>query len=328
MKKFQVPAKKLPLDWLGSLFIGLATICLVLFITWGGEPGNGYPWSSPIIILLIIFTGFFSVLFVLQEYRHPYPTLQLHLHTIRNVWVNYLIGFFSYYAMSSEITYLAIYFQTVIGDRAVISGLKLGGFIFGFMLTARWSGKILPKTSKSNILMGLSGGLVVIGLGLSGLITPEMNYGYVFLFTSILGFGIGFLVPAAGALVQMAVPQKDIAVAMSNYSFDSYIGGCIGVTISGSIFTRTLTQSVIEGHDYRTAVCEGVAAACLWGVPPAVIAAVLSFFIHPPKQKTPKDQSQKEAVPLTSTTTNNFSISDKEGQEVAPIVSTTSSTNS
>jgi len=108
-------------------------------------------------------------------------------------------------------------------------------------------------------------------------------------------------------MVQMAVPQKDIAVAMANFSFDGYIGGCIGVTISGTIFSRYMNNALTQGATYKEATCKGVAAVCLWCVPPAVFSAMLAFFVEPvkPKKVLPTDSApDKEALAATSSTAN------------------------
>jgi len=227
-------------------------------------------------------------LFIIQEYYHPLPTLQLRLHKIKNVGLNYAIVFFAYYSMIAVVNYMAIYFQVVLGNLPVISGCKLGGFVFGFIVMARFSGKILLKTSKSNLVMGVCGCVLSLGLGLMALVTPTLNYGYVFLFTTIMGVGIGYLIPATGAIIQVSVPQRDIAVAMSNFSFDGYLGGCIGITIAGTIFTRIQENQLAHGHSLADATCSGVSAVFLYCVPPLLLASLLGFFLDPIKQKNQK----------------------------------------
>jgi len=285
MKRFEHPTKKLQLDYIGSLLIGISTIALILFVTWGGEATIGYPWDSPQIIALIIIFVISLGLFIVQEYHHPLPTLQLRLHKIKNVWINLFITFFAYYSMISMVNYLAVYFQEVLGNIAVISGLKLCGFVGGFLVTSRFSGKILVKTSKSNYIMGLSGGILALGLGLMVLITPTINYGYIFLFTMLIGSGIGYLIPSTGALIQLAVPQRDIAVAMSNYSFDSYLGGCIGITVSSTIYTRSFQKYKEQGYLPPNAATKAITQTFLWCIPPIVLASILGFFLDPVKQK-------------------------------------------
>jgi len=312
MKRFEVPKKRLRLDYTGSVLIAIATISLILFITWGGEESIGYPWDSPQIIALILICAVSFTLFIFQEYYHELPTLQLRLHKIRNVWINFAIVFFSYYSMISVVNYMSVYFQEVKGNIAVISGLKLGGFVGGFILMSRLSGKILMKTRKANFIMSLSCLLLALGIGLLHLLSPTLNYGYIFLFTTIMGIGTGFVVPASGAMIQLSVPQRDIAVAMSNYSFDCYIGGCIGVTVAGTIVTRTSQRLLQEGFTYAEATSAGIGNALLWCVPPMVLVAFFALFLTPVKQKKipiapqPTEQdfiTTKTQIELTETTT-------------------------
>ncbi len=55
MRKFELPADDLPIDVLGSLFIVCGSVCIVLFVLWGGSP-TGYPWGSSMIICIIVFS--------------------------------------------------------------------------------------------------------------------------------------------------------------------------------------------------------------------------------------------------------------------------------
>jgi len=116
-------------------------------------------------------------------------------------------------------------------------------------------------------------------------------------------------------MIQVAVPQRDIAVAMANFSFDSYIGGCIGVTVSGSIFNRALVKALSQGYSEIDATSQGISAVFLWCVPPIVVAAMLGFFLHPVKQKKPKlpPGATNKEIQMTSSTlalqNNNTNIS-------------------
>jgi len=196
--------------------------------------------------------------------------------------------------MLATINYMTIYFQEVRGDKAVVSGAKLAGFVFGFTVMSRFSGKILMKTRKSNLVMSLSSALLALGLGLCTLLTPTINYGFIFLFHLIMGIGTGFLIPATGAIIQLSVPQKDIAVAMANFSFDSYIGGCIGITVAGTIFNRTFTRDLVLGLSNVEAISHGVSNVLLYCVPPLGIAIILGLFLDPVKKRKQKPVVEKD----------------------------------
>jgi len=292
MKRFEVPTKDLRLDYIGSILIAIASLSLILFVTWGGEKDIGYPWDSIQIVILVITFSVALILFIVQEYYHRLPTLQLRLYKIRNVWINLFIAFFVYYALFTVVNYMAVYFQVVLGDIPVMSGLKLGGFVTGFVIASRSSGKILTCTSKANIVMGLAGIMLAVGLGVMSFITPTINYGYIFLFTLLMGLGIGFLVPSTGAWIQLSVPQREIAVAMSNFSFHCYLGGCVGITVSGTIFERSMYKYSLQGYTAQESVTKGLIETFFWCIPPIAVASILGFFIHPIKEKRIKERPQ------------------------------------
>jgi len=216
---------------------------------------------------------------MVQEYYHPLPIIQLSLHRIRNVWINFLIIFVGYYCLVSFIYYLPVYFQTALGNLAIISGLKTSGFIVAFTIMSQFSDKIIMKTKHSNLVMGFCGCLIALGLGLCSLITPTLNYGLLFFFTFIMGVGSGFWIPASGALVQIVISQRDIAVAMSNYSFDGFLGSVIGITISGAIYNRSVTKYLNLGEPFPLATSKAVGDVFLWMVPAVLFASFFGFFL-------------------------------------------------
>jgi len=53
MRKFETPTMKLPVDVVGAFLVASASICICLFVLWGGS-AEGYPWDSGVIIGLIV----------------------------------------------------------------------------------------------------------------------------------------------------------------------------------------------------------------------------------------------------------------------------------
>jgi len=281
MKRFEVPTQRLPLDYIGSALVGISTIALLLFITWGGEPVIGYPWSSWQIIFLILVFGVFLILFIIQEYYHPLPTLQLGLHRIRNVWIGFFLIFVGYWTLVSFIYYLPVYFQNVQGDSPIISGLKTCGFVVAFTVMSQFAAdKLIMRTNYGNSIVGLFGFLMALGFGLCSMITPTFNYGLLFFFTLIVGTGSGVWLPASAAFVQVSVSQRDMAVAMSMFNFDGFLGAAIGITISGTIFNRGIVKYAGLGDSTNLATSKAVGDVFLWMVPLCVIGGVLAFFLH------------------------------------------------
>ncbi|WP_420122303.1 MFS transporter, partial [Nakamurella sp.] len=99
---------KVPVDYLGVLFIGLGATGLTLATTWGGSE---YAWSSPTILGLFAGSAVAIALFVFVESRAAAPILPLHLFRSRVFTVSSILSFVVGFAMMGSITYLPAFLQ-------------------------------------------------------------------------------------------------------------------------------------------------------------------------------------------------------------------------
>jgi len=269
MKRFYIPRKSLELDYIGGLTITISNVSLILFLTWGGN--NKYAWNSLQMIGLIIIYFLSLILFLLHEFFHTLPILQIRLHKIKNVSICYFIIFSIQYWTDTLINFAPIYFQGVLKDSALISGLKTLGFLVGFILMSIFAGPLI-KTRKANILMGLAAGLSAISVMiLSFILSKTLPFGYFFLLTMIMGAGIGYMLPASSTTVQNSISQRDVAVGMANYSFDACLGGILGITVAGTILTRYHLEKDDE-------LLEGLSHIFFYLGIPCLICSFLGFF--------------------------------------------------
>src|SRR4029077_17594168 len=77
------------IDVVGIVLLAIASTCLVLMTTWGG---NTYDWDSPVIIGLIIGALVAGGLFVMVQRRATEPVMPLHLFKERNFNLTTIVG--------------------------------------------------------------------------------------------------------------------------------------------------------------------------------------------------------------------------------------------
>src|SRR5205823_781934 len=70
------PAPRQPIDVKGAVVLVIATVLVLLALSWGG---HGYAWTSPLILGLFVAAAATVVLFVWLEARAPDPILPLGL---------------------------------------------------------------------------------------------------------------------------------------------------------------------------------------------------------------------------------------------------------
>src|SRR5258708_27586391 len=63
-------------------------------------------------------------------------------------------------------------------------------------------------------------------------------------FFLVLGVGMGFLMQVTTLIAQNSVDPRDMGVASSSRAFFQQIGGSIGVSIFGGLFTRALLSTI------------------------------------------------------------------------------------
>lgn len=141
--------------------------------------------------------------------------------------------------------------------------------------------------------MGVSALLTCCGMAVLSTIDANTNYGILFVGMFMLGLASGWQIPATGAIVQQSVAQRDISVAMSNLSFDFYMGGTIGMAVSGAVYNISFTKALQYGHQPVDAAAEAVANVFYAGIFPSIIAAMCGFLLKPliPEGSTTEDKT-------------------------------------
>lgn len=152
---------KIPVDYLGVLFIGLGATGLTLATTWGGSE---YAWSSPTIIGLFVGSAVAIALFVFVESRAAAPILPLHLFRSRVFSVSSVLSFVVGFAMMGSITYLPAFLQFVDGASATESGLRMLPLVVGLLATSILSGNYVSRTGRYRMFP--IAGSIATGLGL------------------------------------------------------------------------------------------------------------------------------------------------------------------
>lgn len=228
---------KVPVDYLGVLFIGLGATGLTLATTWGGSM---YAWSSPTIIGLFAGSAVAIALFVFVESRAAAPILPLHLFRSRVFTISSVLSFVVGFAMMGSITYLPAFLQFVDGASATESGLRMLPLVLGLLATAIASGNYVSRTG--HYRMFPIAGSIATGLGLYLFSTMDAGTSFPLeaLFMIVLGAGIGLMMQILTLIVQNTVSFSDLGAATSGVSFFRTLGGSFGASIFGTLYANHL----------------------------------------------------------------------------------------
>ncbi|KAH7160454.1 major facilitator superfamily domain-containing protein [Dactylonectria estremocensis] len=231
-------------DLLGVFLFGGGFTTFLLPFTLATSAPNG--WKTDYIIAMIV-TGFVVVvIFVLWEmFWSPVPFLNKKFLTDRTVIAACLIDMtyqMSYYCWASYFSsFLMVVNNLTIAEAgyvsntfSVVSGVLL--FIVGYGIR---------KTGYYKWLFWLAVPLYIFALGLMiHFRTPNGKIGYIVMCEIFISMGGAVFILCMQLAVLAAVDHQHVAAALATLFVSGSIGGAIGNTISGTIWTNTFLPAL------------------------------------------------------------------------------------
>jgi MFS family permease len=229
------------IDYLGAAALTAALSAIVLFTSLGG---TSYAWNSPLIIALIVISVVMLALFPLIEARAAEPILPLALFRNRTFVVTSAVGFIIGLALFGAVTYLPLYLQVVKGNSPTASGLLLTPMMAGLLVTSILSGNLISRFGRYRRFPIAGTAVATLGLFLLSHISVSTSTLTVALYMVVLGLGLGMVMQVLVLAVQNAVEYRYLGVATSGSTLFRQIGGSIGVSAFGAIFSGGLAQEL------------------------------------------------------------------------------------
>ncbi|VAP36089.1 drug resistance transporter EmrB/QacA subfamily protein [Klebsiella quasipneumoniae] len=229
------------IDWLGAIYLSMALLCIILFTS---EGGSVHAWNDPQLWCILAF-GIVGVIgFIYEERMAAEPIIPLSLFRNRSFLLCSLIGFVIGMSLFGSVTFLPLYLQVVKEATPTEAGLQLIPLMGGLLLTSVISGRIISRTGKYRLFPILGTLLGVTGMVLLTRITIHSPLWQLYLFTGVLGAGLGLVMQVLVLAVQNAMPAKLYGVATSGVTLFRSIGGSIGVALFGAVFTHVLQSNL------------------------------------------------------------------------------------
>ena len=201
------------MDLLGTSLMMGAVVCYILAVQYGG---SAYPWSSSIVIGLIV--GFFllAIAFAALEYLLK-ERASMSPRVMKNPAVasSSAFAFFFFGSYFTLIYYLPIYFQSIDNVSATDSGVRNLPLILTVSIFTIISGFALrnPKLAIPSIIGGAA--LAVIGDGLLCTLDIDTSTGKWIGYQILTGVGVGTALQVPIIVCQGAVEAKDMSTATS-----------------------------------------------------------------------------------------------------------------
>ncbi|MFF4019317.1 MFS transporter [Streptomyces sp. NPDC001843] len=221
-----------PFDTLGSVLGGLGITALVYGTILIPREG----WTSPSALVPLAAAAVLLAAFVLRERRYAHPIVDLSLFADRRFLWGTLIAVFVNFAVMGILFVVPQYLQSVLGNDAFGTGLRVLPLIGGLMAAAAASEPLVPRLGARTVVPT---GLLVLGAGvLLGATTGVSDgYGFTALWLGLTGLGFGLAVVPATSLVMAALPEDNTGSGTSLLETVQQLGSVLGVAGLGSLLS-------------------------------------------------------------------------------------------
>jgi EmrB/QacA subfamily drug resistance transporter len=230
-------------------------------ITYGlAEIGSTGGFSSPKVVLPIVFGTALVVLFVLHALRVQRPLLDVRLYARRTFAAASITTFCLAGALFGAMILMPLYYQQVRGQSVLDTGLLVGPQGLGAALVMPLSGRLTDRIG--------GGPLALFGVIITCVAT--IPFGLIGAHTSILGLsvalflrgiGIGFAFVPAMAVAFAALRPDELSDATPQMNVLQRVGGSIGTAALAVVLQRSIISA---GHPLTQAGLAGAYGTAFW----------------------------------------------------------------
>jgi DHA2 family multidrug resistance protein len=213
----------------------LAVGCLQVVLDKGQE--NDWFGSTWIVVTLAVAVYSF-VLWILWEWRHPEPIVNLRLFRHRNFATAMLFTFVLGIVLFGTTVIIPQFLQLLLGYPAQLSGEALagGGLIMLFMMPIAgfFVSRIDPRIMMAFGFWSTAASLYFIATHLS----LQMDFRTAFLLRTFQAMGLAFIFLPSNTLAYLGIPRENNNQISAMNSFVRNIGGSIGIAVITTYITR------------------------------------------------------------------------------------------
>lgn len=230
-----------PVDYLGSLFLTLTIVPMLLAFSWAGTT---YAWSSVQIIGLFLASIVALAIFIWIEKIAKSAILPLGLFKNSIFTVSNLIGFTMGAGMFGAIMFMPFFVQGVLGVSATSSGFITMPMTLSMVVASALSGQMITKTGKYKNLSHFGLLIMAVGLFSMSFMNIDTTKTVAVINMIVVGFGLGVGFPILTLAIQNAVDHKFLGVATASAQLFRQIGGTVGVSVMGTVMGHRMAQEM------------------------------------------------------------------------------------
>lgn len=263
-------------DYKGAFFFALGMISLLFAIS----NGQNWGWTSPSIIVGLLFGVMFLGLFIFIERHVTTPMIDLSMFRIRPFFMGNMSGFLSFVAMFASTILTPFYLQHIMFYNPTQVGLMMTAFPLMMAIVAPISGHASDRIGPIALT---TGGLLITSLGLFSLstVTATSLFWHIIPGLLLMGIGSGLFQSPNNSSVMGSVPPNKLGVAGGISALVRNFGMVIGIALSVSLFENRQTSllsdiSVPTGAQKVSSFLGAYHTVMLVAMSIAILAALIS----------------------------------------------------
>jgi EmrB/QacA subfamily drug resistance transporter len=269
------------IDWLGTIVLAAGLSGVILYTSLGG---TSYAWDAPGMLAAIVGGVALLAVFPLIEARAEEPILPPELFRNMTFRTTSALAFGVGFALFGSVTFVPLYLQIVKGHSATDSGLLMTPMMLGVLVTSTASGFLISRYGRYRVFPIVGTAIAAVGLYLLSTLevttSTEVAAGYMLL----LGLGLGLVMQVLVLAAQNAVDYRLLGVATSGATLFRQVGGSIGVSAFGAIFTNRLSHELAQRVPHGVHVPTNMSPATVQSLPPVIhtlYVAAVAAALHP-----------------------------------------------
>jgi EmrB/QacA subfamily drug resistance transporter len=231
------------IDLLGVLLSASGLLGLTYgFIRLGRGWGDGPGWATVAAGVVLL------AAFVAWQRHTVHPLIELGLFKASGFSWGTGYSIFINFAMFGLFFTAPQYFQSVLGADTLGSGLRLLPLIGGLLVGTRVVDRLLPAFGARPMLI-LGFAILTASLVIGALTTVDSGYGYAAIWITLLGAGIGFVMPTAMGMAMGELTADRAGTGSALIQALRQAGGTIGVAVLGTVLsTRYAAELGVDNH--------------------------------------------------------------------------------
>ncbi len=269
-----VPHRRHAIDWPGALLLiaGLGTLLTALT-----RIGQGHGWAEASTLQMIAASAVLLGACALQELRAEEPVLPPAMFANRTVLLNSFTLALAFFVLVGCSVMLPLAMQTLAHASADDVALRMLPLTLATPFGSLLAGRGMVRTGTFRPFMIAGSAMCVPCLVAIAWTPPQATLVWVAALT-VLGLGLGFVMPAALVGLQMAVPAHQVGIVTATNQFFRNFGGAVGIAILTSVLFNA-ARELAPGGAGAQALLPSLALGALAGRGEALAPAFRTVFM-------------------------------------------------